>query len=391
MNLSHLFVGVTAAAGIGSTLLLAATITENVVTVPGLSGQPAAISNTLRMTGPIEAGDAERLRAVLSKLKRSAPGVGSSSPTIAELNSPGGDVLESLKLGYLFREFGVATMVRGGDTCLSACALAFLGGTESQSSLKAVASRTVEIGGTLGFHNFYLNTNHPLVSEAVSAKEGVIRGFNEAQGAASLLLHYAATLGVDPGFVARLLGRPAEVWDYADTAGELIDLNVCLAGTLPQPSPKASAVNICNNIVGAPPQVGEPRVRRMSQSEARRFLLEHVHRNVASMNVKGLLAAQLAAVVASRDDRLVEAIYGDLRNAGMPLPELVGSVYVVEGYAARPNDLQCVVSLSLDDPDRFDLVLQGQMGLIRPPIPSARTCGRLFTFDRGDVLNPQRK
>ena len=77
-----------------------------------------------------------------------------------EFSSKGGDLLEGIKIGYLLREFDVATLVREGDLCLSACALAFLGGTQSRQPPAAIPSRRIAIGGKVGFHNFTINVGH---------------------------------------------------------------------------------------------------------------------------------------------------------------------------------------------------------------------------------------
>ncbi len=392
MTLRNLWLGPIVAGSLTSLALLAATITEQSLSVPGLAGKPATVSRTLRVTGMIEEGDATRLRAVLTDMQKSASRTAGQPLTTVELSSLGGDLLEALKLGYLFREFDVATLVRAGDSCLSACALAFLGGTASHLPTGLEVERAVEVGGTLGFHNFYLNPNSEVANDASNPQEGIARGFNVAKGGAALLVHYAASLGVDPGFIARMLGRPSETWEYANSAGQFIELKICPIGiSRPTPSPRTSAVNICTNSLGATAMVVPPQANRVSPTEAKRHLLDHVHKNVASFGVSGPLALQLAAVLASRDDRLVNSVYADLRAAGLSLPEIIGPTFEVKGFGAGVYDLQCVVSLSLDDPNRFDTVLVGPMGLAKPPQHPPASCGRLFSFDRGDVLNPEKR
>jgi hypothetical protein len=70
------------------------------------------------------------------------------------LDSPGGDLLQSLVLGNEIRAAGLATTVQGYDrrtgrlqagACASACAYAFLGGVE----------RTVSEGSRIGVHQIY--------------------------------------------------------------------------------------------------------------------------------------------------------------------------------------------------------------------------------------------
>ncbi len=378
--------------GLSSLALLAATITEHTLSLPGLAGKPAAIARTIRLTGPIEQGDTERLRSVLIDIQRKVPRALGRPLTTAELSSVGGDLLEGMKLGYLFREFDIATLVRAGDSCLSACALAFLGGTASHSPAEFAVQRDVEVGATLGFHNFSLNPASDLAAAAGTSQEGVAKGFNAAKGGAALLVHYAASLGVDPAFVARMLGRPPDVWEYAQTAGQFIDLKMCPRGlTQLPPSPRTSAVNICNNSLGMGMASGPVDVRRLSRTEAKRHLLEHIHKNVASFSVSGPLATELAALLASRDDRLIDSVYADFRAAGLPLPDIIGPTFEVSGYGAGIYALRCIASVSLDNLDSFDVVLEGPMGLARPPQKPATACGRLFSFERDDIVNPERK
>jgi hypothetical protein len=360
-------------------------------TVPGLIPKATMVEKTLRITGPFEAGDADSLRRTLIGLKASTQVAPGQPLTTAELSSSGGDLLEGFKVGYLFREFDVATVVRKGDSCLSACGLAFLGGTISHVPPKVVLGRSIEIGGVVGFHNFYLNPKSREAQEAASAPEGIAKGFGEARGAASMLARYVTFMDVGPDFIARMLGRPSDQWEYIDTAGSFIDLKVCPIGLGPPKNPPQTlAVNICNNAIGLGDGAARREVRQMSTREAERQLLAHVQKHLESFNVKGPLATQLAALLAARDDRLIDAVYSDLRGAGLPLPELLGRTYVVSGYAVGVYDLQCHVSLSLDDPDKFDLVLQGPSGFTRAIQPPPAACPGLYAYDRDDVINPKR-
>lgn len=60
------------------------------------------------------------------------------------LTSPGGLAYESFELGAYFSDRGLQTTVSPGRACLSACAIAFLGG------------RDYEIDGILGFHSSHI-------------------------------------------------------------------------------------------------------------------------------------------------------------------------------------------------------------------------------------------
>jgi hypothetical protein len=85
------------------------------------------------------------------------------------LDSEGGNLMESLKLGNEIREAGLATTVRGydrgagqfrdGGACASACAYAFLGGVE----------RSVGAGARIGVHQIYTAGD----TWALSAQDGL--------------------------------------------------------------------------------------------------------------------------------------------------------------------------------------------------------------------------
>lgn len=68
-----------------------------------------------------------------------------ANPGVGEiwLSSPGGSLGAGLAIGSVIRERRIATRVRAGATCASACFFAFVGGF----------SRTVEPGGRIGLHN----------------------------------------------------------------------------------------------------------------------------------------------------------------------------------------------------------------------------------------------
>jgi hypothetical protein len=100
---------------------------------PGPGGRRIVVAR-----GPIVAGDAERLRTALPGADRDASGM----RTLA-LDSMGGSVLEAFKIAEVMDSDKVATVVRSGASCASACAqVVFLAGTY----------RTVEEGGRLGLH-----------------------------------------------------------------------------------------------------------------------------------------------------------------------------------------------------------------------------------------------
>ncbi|WP_295132636.1 hypothetical protein [uncultured Reyranella sp.] len=367
-------------------------ITLDSKSIPGLTPKAPLVAHTLRITGRFEQGDGEKLRVMLVGLKGKAAKMTGQPLATAELSSSGGDLLEGMKVGYLFREFEVATLVRKGDICLSACALAFLGGTASRLPPTPIPSRTIEIGGQVGFHNFTLDSTVVQNETKGDTTAGIARGFGLGRAGASALIRYAADLGIDAGFIAQLLVRPPDTWLYIDTDEMFLTVGACPSGPEPPLGRlELQAVNICNHATGGS-SIAEPsQARSMTAREAKRYLLEQVQRNVESVNVKGPLVGQLAGVLASRDDRLIDSVYSDLRAAGISLPEQIGRSFIVSGYAFGELQADCQVNLSASDPDKFDFVLIVRgAGLSRPFALPPPMCPGLFRYDGQQVLNPKR-
>jgi hypothetical protein len=108
----------------------------------------------LALEGPIEAGDSARLQAALGAIVDEGGGM----TTRLCLNSPGGDYDEGLKLIELvLKRANVAMVVDRGAECYSACAFLFLAGnTQTSEDGELGPDRTLDVGGTLGFHAPYL-------------------------------------------------------------------------------------------------------------------------------------------------------------------------------------------------------------------------------------------
>lgn len=119
-----------------------------------------------RLDGNIVEGDGARVRQALADANISVQ----QDPwrrIVISLNSPGGDYHEGLDLALAFRRLGLATVVRQTDACYSACAVAFLGGSDLPKDPTPVEasdplpdqkpSRTIEKGAKLGFHAPYLS------------------------------------------------------------------------------------------------------------------------------------------------------------------------------------------------------------------------------------------
>ena len=118
-------------------------------------------------------------------------------------------------------------------------------------------------------------------------------------------------------------------------------------------------------------------------------LLERVQANMQSSKTKGRLAAQLASGAVMRNKEEIDRLYEDLRAAGVSLPDIVGPTYEVGRTRDGAYEILCYVSLSPDEPDNFDVVVQGPKGFAEPPKTPPENARRLFLFDRDTVVNPK--
>lgn len=350
---------------------------------------------TIRLSGPLRPGDAEKMRAVLVRLKaqtKAAPDGTRPGPlATVELSSLGGDLNEGLNIGYLFRDFEVATVVRRTDICLSACALAFLGGTSRIEDGERSIDQRLEIGGKLGFHTFYLNASSALAPTAVDPVSSRQQGFREARGATAALVRYAADLGIDPKFVATMMAKPAEELTYINSTEEFLALKVCPAGLdRPAISLAEQALNVCNHATGWTDPSTIDEVRQLPPQQAKRYMLENIQENMVSLKVRGALSDQLASYSVMRVEKSIDNLYADLRAAGVRLPEIMGPVFEVTGYMQGGRPMQCFVSLSPDDPDKYAVAIRRPSKWSHPNHGAPRACRGLYLHHRDATINPRR-
>lgn len=139
---------------------------------------------SLSLRGPIAAGDAAAIEALFETDQ--LRGFRSLTLTVTDrgegprghalcLDSRGGSYSEGIALARFLIDRGIATSVPEGAECLSACAVAFMGGTLSSMDSGGGARmpyRVLHPGGQLGFHAPYVDfgkmgaTIRPAVAEA---------------------------------------------------------------------------------------------------------------------------------------------------------------------------------------------------------------------------------
>ncbi|MBO6920523.1 MAG: hypothetical protein JJ858_19030 [Rhizobiaceae bacterium] len=120
----------------------------------------------LHLSGNIEKGDAQKLKDAV----RNWDGWSTDGTTLC-LNSPGGSLIEGKRLFDTIWDGNFETRVRDQEQCLSACAIAFLGGTKNLGTGNIrFLTRSIDPGATLGFHapSLAIEKGSMIASEAVS-------------------------------------------------------------------------------------------------------------------------------------------------------------------------------------------------------------------------------
>lgn len=187
----------------------------------GLGASPGC---QLKLEGPIQAGDGERLSAALDALP---PENGNVSLC---LNSLGGNYDEALKLiTIVLKRTNVATVVDGGAQCYSACAFLFLAGNTQRSEDGELGpDRILDVRATLGFHAPYLKTG-----TGTDVAEATIENFRRGVSAIAKLLEIDRRDLFPRGLLAKALQVAPGYLLYVDTVEKAGVWSIKLKGFKP--------------------------------------------------------------------------------------------------------------------------------------------------------------
>jgi hypothetical protein len=189
--------------------------------VAGASAQPAgaleiskhasdsAEVNAIQLKGKVEDGDTFNLQVYIANLPK--------KPVIAiYLNSPGGNLREGMRLGKFFFDNKIETAVETKTACASACALAFLGGRDSDGK----PHRTKAANSGLGFHSF----SREFDNKSYSADDLKIV-VQQTQTQVFLVADYLKSIGADLDIVRLMLKAQANQMNFISN-DEALALNI---------------------------------------------------------------------------------------------------------------------------------------------------------------------
>lgn len=141
------------------------------------------------------------------------------------LNSDGGSAGAGMALGRLIRRQRLSTYVEDGSRCLSACAYAFLGGSERgfPGQVDEEQGAQYENQKRLGFHSFRYGQLDDLNPTEARALGQVLS--RDVQAITSIISSYVVEMGASPDLVSRASEIPEQDFLYLGKS-DLVGLNV---------------------------------------------------------------------------------------------------------------------------------------------------------------------
>lgn len=184
------------------------------------------------LTGTIEPGDAAKIQSYVAEMEPFFD-PGSNAPEHFEgyngdgltlcISGPGGSYQEALKIIAVLAEGHVWTVLPRGSECLSACAVAFMGGLYADESGRSPA-RTLMAGANLGFHAPSITLSGTSDMPPALVEAAYKTALNDLQGIVTTLLvnvesSYEASMR--PSLLAAMLGTPPDDMFHVTTIDEI--------------------------------------------------------------------------------------------------------------------------------------------------------------------------
>jgi hypothetical protein len=185
----------------------------------------------------ITPADVGHVKEAIANTQVSAPvlGIAADRKIVISLDSLGGAYQAGLDLAFLFLRFGIATEVRSGESCYSACAVAFLGGSappkdptpprEDGPLPNTGPDRSIANGAKLGFHAPYLET-----SQSSYDAQAVEDAYRAAVLGIARLIAISDHIHVSPAELPRLITPAKDEMYMVDTVDAVGMLGIHYTG-----------------------------------------------------------------------------------------------------------------------------------------------------------------
>lgn len=175
----------------------------------------------LRLTGEIVDGDTERLAALFNTLLPNYRLSAGTAITIS-LDSDGGDFAEGVALMRYFHEHAFSTVIEDGKRCLSACAIAFLGGHFINEASLGETRRVLHPGGSLGFHAPSLDLGGDNLVPATLLQNS----YGQALAALASLMQEAEEFDIPLTLLRQIIETPPNSMYYVNTVDDVARWNI---------------------------------------------------------------------------------------------------------------------------------------------------------------------
>lgn len=210
-------------------LFLAGAVQAATIQEAGPAQTDPGLDCSLRLNGEILPGDAKALIARLDTAIAAIPNYPShlvNQQIVLCLSSPGGSFIEAVRMAKAIRDRDVTTRVAPGEACLSACAIAFMGGNfNTRSGMGWKASRYLHPTSRLGFHAPALN-----LPTGEFTRQDVLRAYDVAIEAVGLISREANTLRMPQALLTEMVNHRGQDFFYISTLDHVANFNVQLYG-----------------------------------------------------------------------------------------------------------------------------------------------------------------
>lgn len=203
-----------------------------------------------RLTGQIVKGDAEKLW-IWYQSRNVSPG--SVHGEALCLDGPGGALAEALDMGQMLYDLGIRSRLEAGASCLSACAVLFMMGTEYMdhgSGDGHNADRRMHVTARLGFHRPELRLppgGTVDTAQLSRAYDLAIVTVLEYVRLANLGSHRETMIPSD--LIEVMMERRGEDYYFIDTTGKAGRWKIGLDGAqMPTAMDRTAALAACNNL-----------------------------------------------------------------------------------------------------------------------------------------------